>query len=121
MIGLISQLFGIYDVLSLVLIMSINACMNFFGLIHETTNGGRKPGDVDWTPFVYGCFAGVKCTPHWSTVPVASQGLPVAGAVPWAIIFVNIGGNASAGNIPGFVWGILAAYLFFFNTLYVRI
>ena len=96
MIGLISQLFGVYDVLSLVLIMSINACMNFFGLLHETTNGGRSPGDVDWAPFIFGCFA---------------------GAVPWAVIFVNIGASASVGNIPGFVWGILAAYLFFFNTL----
>ena len=58
MIGLISQLFGIYDVLSLVLIMSINACMNFFGLLHEVSNGGKSPDRVDWASFVYGCFAG---------------------------------------------------------------
>lgn len=58
MIGLISQLFGVYDVLALVLIMSVNACMNFFGLLHETMNGGRDVSAVDWTSFVYGCFAG---------------------------------------------------------------
>ena len=33
MIGLISQLFGVYDVLTLVALMATNACMNLFGLL----------------------------------------------------------------------------------------
>ena len=33
--GLIAMLFGIYDVFLLLTIVSINACMNFFGLLQE--------------------------------------------------------------------------------------
>lgn len=51
-----------------------------------------------WSPFVFGCFAGV---------------------VPWAVIFAYIGGVAD-NEIPSFVWGILASYLFFFNTFPVN-
>ena len=36
-LGLIAMLFGIYDVHLLITIMSINACMNFFGLLQEVT------------------------------------------------------------------------------------
>ncbi len=46
--GLIAQLFGVYDVLLLVAIMSVNACMNLFGLLHEVLNEGRDPQRVDW-------------------------------------------------------------------------
>lgn len=52
MIALIAMLFGMYDVISLVLLMSVNACMNLFGYLMETTNTGRKKND--WTPFVFG-------------------------------------------------------------------
>ena len=46
--GLIAQLFGVYDVLLLVALMSVNACMNLFGLLHEVLNEGREPQRVDW-------------------------------------------------------------------------
>jgi hypothetical protein len=52
MIGLMAMLFGMYDIISLVLIMSINACMNFFGYLMETSNVGMIK--VDWTPFNFG-------------------------------------------------------------------
>jgi hypothetical protein len=52
MIGLIAMLFGMYDCISLVLIMSVNACMNFFGYLMETSNLGKK--NIDWTPFNFG-------------------------------------------------------------------
>ena len=57
MIGLIAMLFGMYDIISLVLLMSINACMNLFGYSMENNSdwGTRK---VDWISFFYGCFAG---------------------------------------------------------------
>jgi hypothetical protein len=46
--GLIAQLFGVYDVLLLVALMSVNATMNLFGLLHEVMNEGREPQRVDW-------------------------------------------------------------------------
>jgi Heliorhodopsin len=52
MIGLIAMLFGMYDVISLVLIMSVNATMNLFGFLMETSNVGKKT--YDWTPFTFG-------------------------------------------------------------------
>ena len=52
MIGLIAMLFGMYDIISLVLLMSLNATMNFFGLLMETTNVTRKINT--WTPFYFG-------------------------------------------------------------------
>lgn len=52
MIALMAMLFGVYDILSLVLIMSINACMNFFGYLMETSNEGKTK--IDWTPFNFG-------------------------------------------------------------------
>lgn len=100
MIALIGQLFGIYDVITLVLIMGINACMNLFGLLMETMNTGRKAAELDWTPFGYGIFAAI---------------------FPWACIFAYIGGGqTSDSKVPGFVWGILAAYIFFFQTFAVN-
>lgn len=97
MIVLIAMLFGVYEVHILFAIGSINACMNLFGLAHEILNGEHVGTDkpVDWTFFVFGCFA---------------------GAVPWAVIFSFIAGANVSGNVPGFVWGILIAYLIMFNT-----
>lgn len=94
MIALIAQLFGVYDVTTLVAIMGCNAAMNMFGLFHETINAGRKPSEVDWSSFTFGC---------------------IVGAIPWAIIFANIGGNSALSNIPNFVWALLFVYLGFFN------
>jgi hypothetical protein len=92
LIALIAQLFGMYDVNSLVLLMAVNACMNLFGLLMETMNEGKAVADVDWTPFWFGS---------------------VAGLVTWIIVFVYL---AASGEAPGFVYGILVSYLIFFNT-----
>ena len=57
MILLIAQLFGIYDVGSLLLIFIVNASMNFFGLLMEELNQFKKK--TDWSPFVFGSIAGI--------------------------------------------------------------
>lgn len=93
MIALIAMLFGCYDILTLVLLASCNAAMIWFGWLMETTNIGRKPSQIDWDPFIFGA---------------------VIGAVPWAVVFAY---SSSGGrNVPGFVWGILAAYIIMFQT-----
>lgn len=93
MICLIAMLFTIYDICLLVVIGCINGTMNFFGWGHEILNAGRAPKDVDWRMFLFGTFAGI---------------------VPWAIILAYIGSLAGAGNLPGFVWGILVSYFVVF-------
>jgi hypothetical protein len=95
MIMLIAMLFGMWDAISLTLLGSVNLCMNLFGLLHERMNQGRTKEEVNWEPFIFGCFAGL---------------------VPWAAIFAYIIASPDVGRVPGFVWGILGAYLFFFNT-----
>ena len=54
MIALISMLFGVYDMITLVAIMSINASMNLFGLLFEVMKsylretGKTAVDEVDW-------------------------------------------------------------------------
>jgi len=67
--------------------------MCFFGLLHERLNEGKVGSEVNWEAFYMGCFA---------------------GAVPWSAIFAYLASSPDLDRIPGFVWGILAAYLFFF-------
>ena len=46
------MLFGMYDIISLVLLMSVNATMNLFGFLMETANVGKNV--YDWNPFIFG-------------------------------------------------------------------
>ena len=127
MIGLIAMLFGMYDIISLVLIMSVNATMNLFGFLMETTNVGKKT--YDWNPFTFGgkyqiCMmrAHINMSISCSCISCFCQYCflsALAGAVPWACIFAYIGGSGSK-SIPAFVFGILAAYLFMFNVFPVN-
>ena len=93
MIGLIAMLFGMYDIISLILLMSMNACMNLFGLMMEMINQNKKI--KDWTPFYFGCFAGI---------------------VPWAVIFTYLGSGEGLDGMPGFVWGVIVSYFVMFQT-----
>ena len=97
MIGLIAMLFGMYDIISLFLLMSVNACMNLFGYVMESQNQTTK--EIDWSSFWFGCFAGL---------------------VPWICIFVYLGAVGNLSLVPGFVWGILVAYFIMFNTFPVN-
>jgi len=54
MIVLIATLFGIYDVVTLILIFLINASMNLFGLDMELLNAGVDKKNVNWGPFIWG-------------------------------------------------------------------
>jgi hypothetical protein len=98
MIMSIAVLFGCYDVASLILIFFCNACMNFFGLLHERMNPPERL-EVNWEPFIFGCIAGVA---------------------PWIVVWMYFLGGGNFDQIPGFVYGILVAYLIFFNTFPVN-
>jgi len=98
MIALLSLLFGVQDIVTLVSIMAINACMNLFGLLFEVMNSYLRDAgsnEVDWSAFIYGSFAGV---------------------VPWAILFTIVLTSVNFSDIPLFAWGLMFSYLFMFNT-----
>lgn len=97
MIVLISTLFGVRDVATLVLIALSNAAMNLFGLDMELLNAGEtKVGKkINWLPFLFGT---------------------IIGLAPWAAIAFYIGVNPNLDAVPGFVWAILATYFIAFNT-----
>ena len=100
MIVVIAMLSGVFDLPTLVLLFSLNATMNFFGLMMELHN--QTTEKTNWTSFAIGCFA---------------------GGVPWVIIiwyFVGAVLTTHNGNVPGFVYGIIASLFVFFNVFAVN-
>ncbi|GEM05462.1 hypothetical protein HMI01_24500 [Halolactibacillus miurensis] len=99
MIVLISTLFGIYDIASLILIFIVNATMNLFGLVMEQLNEGRDKDNVRWGAFIWGSIAGIA---------------------PWIAIFLYMFGTGNFDMVPWFVWAIVVTYFIAFNTFPVN-
>ena len=99
MIVLISTLFGIYDLASLLLIFVVNALMNIFGLYMEQLNSGKDKKNVTWGPFIFGS---------------------IAGLTPWIVIVLYMIGNGNYDMVPWFVWAIVGTYFVAFNTFPVN-
>ncbi len=100
MIVLISTLFGIYDIASLILIFIVNASMNMFGLVMEQLNSKRQKEDkVNWGPFIWGSLAGIA---------------------PWIAILLYMFGTGNFDQVPWFVWAIVGTYFVAFNTFPVN-
>ena len=98
MMVVISMLVGIYDVVSLVLIFSLNASMILFGWLMELHNNPDK--EVDWTSFGFGTFAGI---------------------VPWVAIGIYLYGAGNGdGGPPAFVYGIFGSIFVFFNIFAIN-
>ncbi len=95
MIVLISTLFGIYDIASLLLIFVLNATMNLFGLVMEQLNSKNKEGKTNWGPFLWGSIAGIT---------------------PWIVILLYMFGTGNLDMTPWFVWAIVGTYFIAFNT-----
>jgi len=94
MIALIAMFFGVYDLSSLILIISLNATMNLLGLVMELYNKGRQKEGVSWLPFILGSFAGL---------------------IPWVVIVIHFLGSGEFNRIPWFVYWVLVSYFIFFN------
>ena len=100
MIVLIAMITGITDVAALIAIAFVNASMILFGWLMEMVN--TPDGDRWWTPFWFGCVAGIG---------------------PWAAIAAALVINASidgAEQPPGFVYGIIVTIFVFFNCFAVN-
>lgn len=90
MIVLIAGITGISDIAALIGLFGVNASMILFGWLMETTS---RPGpDANWTPFWFGCIAGV---------------------FPWLAIGIYLFGAAS--GMPSFVYVIFVSIFVFFN------
>ncbi len=93
MIVVILQLNGTADYIALTGIFAVNVCMILFGWLQERYT---TPGDGDWMPFIFGCFA---------------------GAIPWLVVLMSLispKGPAEA-TTPGFVYGIVVSLFLLFN------
>jgi len=100
MVVLIGLLAGIDQITAVIALFGVNAAMILFGLVMEQVNVGRKPEDVNWTPFIFGC---------------------IAGAVPWIAITAQLAISSSKGaNAPGFVYVIFVTLFILFNTFAVN-
>jgi len=94
MIVLIAMLTGITEMVALIAIFGVNASMILFGLLQEKY---ESPGNGNWLPFLYGCFAGI---------------------IPWigVVLYVLAPGSANEVSPPGFVYGIIISLFLFFNV-----
>jgi hypothetical protein len=99
MVVLIGMLSGIYDLPTMILLFTLTATMNLFGLMMELHN--QTTAKTNWTAFIFGCIAGI---------------------VPWIVIawyfFAAI--TSSAEAVPTFVYTILGILFVFFNSFAVN-
>jgi hypothetical protein len=107
MIVLIALVTGITDLAALIGLAFANIAMILFGWLMEVSNNGLMHGRDQspsrgqrawWTPFWFGCLAGIG---PWLAI----------GAYLWAAIGVLDGQGP-----PGFVWGIVISLFVLFNT-----
>ncbi len=98
MIVVISMLVGIYDVVALLAIAAVNACMILFGWVMEVHNQTTRK--TNWLSYWFGVFA---------------------GAVPWvAIAIYLIGAGRGEVGPPTFVYFIFVSIFLFFNVFAVN-
>jgi hypothetical protein len=98
MIVVIAMLVGIYDAGALLSIFFLNAMMILFGLRMEVHNQFTKK--TDWTPFIYGC---------------------IAGLIPWIAIAIYLFGAGGGDNgPPDFVYYIYLSIAIFFNSFAIN-
>ena len=94
MIVLLTTLFGLLTIESVVLVFTINALMNFFGLIMEEMNPPQRRR-TNWKPYYFG----------W-----------IAGIVPWLLILLYLFGNTDLSLLPWFVIPGVTFYFVVFNA-----
>lgn len=94
----IAMLVGIYDVVSLIALFSLNAAMILFGWLMERYNQQRE--SIDWTAYIFGCLAGI---------------------VPWIGIAIYLAGaGGEGGDVPTFVYWIFVSIFAVFNIFAVN-
>ena len=100
MIVLIALVTGITDVAALIAVAFVNASMILFGWIMEMVN--LPDGERWWTPFWFGCIAGIG---------------PWVAIVSYLVINVSVDG---AETPPTFVYAIIVTIFVFFNCFAIN-
>jgi len=99
MLIVIAMLCGVFDLGSLILIFSINACMILFGWVMEVHN--QTTEKVNWISYIFGCFAGI---------------------VPWIVmgLYFYSALSAATSPVPSFVYWIFGTLFVFFNIFAIN-
>lgn len=101
MIVLIGMLIGLWDLGAIILLFTLNATMNLFGIMMELHN--QHTQKTDWTAFIYGC---------------------IAGFIPWVVIMLYFVGAVNSGDgtakPPPFVYAIVPTLFVFFNIFAIN-
>lgn len=99
MIVLIGMLVGIWDLGAIILIFTVNATMNLFGIMMEFDNQKREK--IRWTSFIFGSIAGI---------------------VPWVVVAIYFlsAVNSADAQPPAFVYAIIPTIFVFFNIFAVN-
>lgn len=99
MVVIIGMLSGVYDAPSMLMLFSLTAAMNLFGLMMEVYNQDKEP--VSWAAFWSGTFAGI---------------------VPWVVLawYFFAALADPVGNPPTFVYFILGILFVFFASFAVN-
>jgi hypothetical protein len=97
MIVILSMLFGVYDLGSIILIIGCNATMNLLGLMMEIHNQTTKK--TNWSAFIIGSFVGIFA---------------------WIIVLMYFLGGGNYSQIPWFVYAIVSSYFVLFNLFPVN-
>jgi hypothetical protein len=96
MVVLIASLVAITDIAALIAIFGVNMSMILFGWLQEKY---EEPGKPDWTPFIFGC---------------------VAGIFPWLAIADYLWGPGASDMTPTFVYWIFVSMFVFFNSFAIN-
>ncbi len=91
MIVLLAAMFGLLTIEAIILIFTINALMNLFGLLMEKMNPLDRT-KTDWTAHWFG----------W-----------VAGLAPWVMIVIYMLNNGDLSQLP---WFVIPGLIFYFLT-----
>ena len=98
LIVVVSMLVGIYDVVALIAIFSLNAMMILFGWVMELHN--QTTEKTDWTSYWFGSIAGI---------------------IPWiGIAIYLIGAGEDGQGPPTFVYAIFFSIFLFFNVFAIN-
>jgi hypothetical protein len=101
MIVLIGMLIGLWDLGAIILIFTLNATMNLFGIMMELHN--QHTQKTNWTAFIYGS---------------------IAGFIPWVVIMLYFVGAVNSGDgsakPPDFVYAIVPTLFVFFNIFAIN-
>jgi hypothetical protein len=91
--ALIAMLFGMYDIIMLILLLTVNFLSILFAHMMEIHNAKLKI--TDWTPFVFG---------------------GIGGTILWVVTFTFLASIENISIVPNYIWAVCVSYFVMFLT-----